>query len=67
VQVEYKCTDFYDRDDEIAIAWNDPAVGIEWPLAEPLLSAKDAAAGTLAELSDRLPTYGSHAPAGQGR
>ena len=57
VQVEYKCTDFYDRDDELALAWNDPEIGIAWPLREPLLSAKDAAAPRLAQVMDRLPVY----------
>jgi dTDP-4-dehydrorhamnose 3,5-epimerase len=50
VHVEYKCTEFYDRDDEVAIAWNDPAIGIEWPLQSPVLSPKDAAARPLAQL-----------------
>jgi len=56
-QVEYKCTGFYEQGDEFAVVWNDPDVGIEWPLAgEPLLSAKDAAAPRLAELAE-LPPY----------
>ena len=55
VHVEYKCTGFYDRTDEVAIAWNDPAIGIEWPIANPTLSAKDSAAPRLAELLERLP------------
>ena len=42
MHVEYKCTDFYDKADELAIAWNDPAIGIAWPIASPTLSAKDA-------------------------
>lgn len=41
---EYKCTDFYDPTDEAAIVWNDPDLAIDWPVAEPLVSAKDAAA-----------------------
>jgi dTDP-4-dehydrorhamnose 3,5-epimerase len=57
VQVEYKCTALYDRDDELAIAWNDPEIGIEWPIANPLLSARDAAAPPLADLLERLPAY----------
>jgi len=57
VHFEYKCTDFYDASDEIAIAWNDPEIGIEWPLDDPTLSAKDAAAPRLAEVLDRLPTW----------
>lgn len=56
-QVEYKCTDFYDRDDEITVVWNDPDVGIEWPVAEPLLSPKDAAAPRLREITELLPEY----------
>jgi dTDP-4-dehydrorhamnose 3,5-epimerase len=37
----YKCTEFYAPDDERGILWNDPGIRIEWPIAEPLLSAKD--------------------------
>jgi dTDP-4-dehydrorhamnose 3,5-epimerase len=55
VHLEYKCTDFYDASDEITIAWNDPDIGIEWPLDDPTLSAKDAAAPRLAEIRDQLP------------
>src|SRR5687767_10871695 len=33
-QVEYKCTDVYDPADEIGIAWNDPAIGIAWPIRQ---------------------------------
>jgi len=55
-EVEYKCTDFYDRSDEIGFRWNDPAVAIAWPTDRPLLSDKDAALPTLAELRPRLST-----------
>jgi len=47
---EYKCTDYYDPSDEGCLIWNDPAVGIEWPLGQPQLSAKDAQGLALAEL-----------------
>jgi dTDP-4-dehydrorhamnose 3,5-epimerase len=53
-EVEYKCTDLYAPGDEIGVRWDDPALGIAWPLGEPLLSAKDAALPTLAELRRRL-------------
>ena len=56
-QVEYKCTELYDPPGELSIAWNDPAIGIEWPVEAPVLSTKDAAAKRLDELSDRLPLY----------
>lgn len=55
VDVEYKCTDFYEPSAEIAIAWNDPQVGVAWPIREPTLSAKDARAPLLREVLDRLP------------
>ncbi len=40
----YKVTDFYDPSDEGAYAWNSPELGINWPVKEPKLSEKDAAA-----------------------
>jgi dTDP-4-dehydrorhamnose 3,5-epimerase len=54
VHVEYKCTEFYDRDDEVAIAWNDPRIGIAWPVREPILSQKDSRARQLAEVATLL-------------
>lgn len=45
----YKTTDYWAPEHERAIAWNDPAIGIDWPFAgEPLLSGKDRAAAPLA-------------------
>jgi dTDP-4-dehydrorhamnose 3,5-epimerase len=42
-EVLYKATDFYAPEDEHCVAWNDPAIGIRWPLqGAPLISAKDA-------------------------
>ena len=54
-QVEYKCTDLYDPDSEIGIAWNDPALAIPWPVRDPILSSRDRGHPTLAEVADRLP------------
>ena len=45
----YKCTDYYCPEDEAAIRWNDPTIGIDWPLEEPQLSAKDSVAPLWAE------------------
>jgi dTDP-4-dehydrorhamnose 3,5-epimerase len=50
----YKCTDYYDKTSERAVAWNDTNIGIRWPTMAPLLSAKDAAAPTLASLDKSL-------------
>jgi dTDP-4-dehydrorhamnose 3,5-epimerase len=54
----YKCSDVYRPDAELGIAWNDPALGIAWPIATPLLSNKDRMYPRLAELPlERLPHY----------
>jgi len=49
----YKCTSIYSPKDEQALMWNDPQVGIEWPLdgIEPTLSAKDQVAQTLDQIA----------------
>ncbi len=46
----YKCTDYYYPEDEGAILWNDPDIGIEWPITQPTLSSKDAQAGYFKDL-----------------
>jgi dTDP-4-dehydrorhamnose 3,5-epimerase len=56
--VQYKCTELYRKDDEIGIAWNDPAIGIDWPLAEPLLSPKDRDAPRLEAILHLLRGHG---------
>jgi dTDP-4-dehydrorhamnose 3,5-epimerase len=48
-EIQYKCTTTYNKDSELAIQWNDPDIGIEWPLADPILSEKDRTAPTLAD------------------
>ncbi len=57
VDVEYKCTDYYDPSDELTVLWNDSAIGIEWPGPEPTLSVRDREARPLAQLMDRLPRF----------
>lgn len=52
----YKCTALYSKQDERAIAWNDPAIGVQWPAKEPLLSARDAEAPPL-NAAPVLPVY----------
>lgn len=48
--LQYKCTDYYDPLDEGSILWNDADMDIDWPLTNPILSKKDAAADRLADL-----------------
>ncbi len=47
----YKCTDFYLPSDERGVAWNDPAIGVDWPLEDiaPIVSERDSAAPLLAD------------------
>jgi dTDP-4-dehydrorhamnose 3,5-epimerase len=47
---EYKCTEVYHPEDEAGVIWNDPDIGIEWPIDNPIVSARDAALPRLAEL-----------------
>lgn len=54
----YKCTDYYDPTSEGVVLWNDPEIGIEWPVDAPLLSERDRTAPPLARVSpERLPSY----------
>lgn len=52
----YKCTRVYVAAHDRCILWNDPQIGIEWPVSNPLLSPKDAAAPPLKE-ANPLPRY----------
>lgn len=48
-EIQYKCTGIYSNKAESGILWNDPAIGIQWPVENPILSKKDEVAQTLAE------------------
>jgi dTDP-4-dehydrorhamnose 3,5-epimerase len=48
-EIQYKCTGVYNSKAESGILWNDPAIGIEWPVRDPILSEKDTKARTLAD------------------
>jgi dTDP-4-dehydrorhamnose 3,5-epimerase len=52
----YKCTDFYAPGDEVGLIWNDPQLGIDWPIDRPILSAKDAILPSFADVLDLLPS-----------
>jgi dTDP-4-dehydrorhamnose 3,5-epimerase len=53
--VAYQLSSLYDPATESGIAWDDPDVGVEWPVDEPLLSERDRSALRLAEVADSLP------------
>ena len=48
-EIQYKCTGIYNSNAESGIRWDDPAIAIKWPVKNPILSEKDAAARTLSE------------------
>jgi dTDP-4-dehydrorhamnose 3,5-epimerase len=48
-EIQYKCTGIYNSKAESGILWNDPQIGIEWPLGDVQLSDKDRKAQTLAQ------------------
>lgn len=58
-EIEYKCTALYDPSDEVGVAWNDPALGIDWAVDDPILSPRDSGHLPLSKLTDRLPVYRS--------
>ncbi len=53
--VAYLLSSPYDPTTESGIAWDDPDVGVEWPVDDPLLSERDKSAPSLAEVADTLP------------
>jgi dTDP-4-dehydrorhamnose 3,5-epimerase len=57
-QLLYKCSNYYDAKDEHGIRWDDPGLGIDWEIGNPLLSEKDSRFPRLAEVSQEfLPRY----------
>ncbi|SDG47599.1 dTDP-4-dehydrorhamnose 3,5-epimerase [Dyella sp. 333MFSha] len=54
----YQCTDLYNAQADGGVRWDDPAIGVDWPISEPLLSDKDRKAPLLADIAeDRLPEF----------
>ena len=53
--VHYKLSSLYDPATEAGIAWDDPEVGVEWPIDEPRVSERDRTAPRLAEIAADLP------------
>jgi len=54
----YLCTAVYDKVADAGVRWDDPAIGVDWPVSAPQLSGKDEAAPLLADVPlDRLPVF----------
>ena len=49
-EMTYKCTSLYEPADDASVLWNDPDIGIQWPIPEPILSPKDIDASRLKDL-----------------
>lgn len=49
-EMAYKCTTLYESADDAGLLWNDPDIGIKWPIDDPVLSTKDEKAPGLADL-----------------
>ncbi len=63
-EIQYSCTDYYDPTSELSIAWDDPAIGIHWPIENPVLSEKDRKGNLLADCPpELLPSYPGQPPA----
>jgi dTDP-4-dehydrorhamnose 3,5-epimerase len=59
----YKCTDLYHPETELGIAFDDPALAIRWPIAEPIVGEKDRKNLTLAKIDQaKLPRYAQGTP-----
>jgi dTDP-4-dehydrorhamnose 3,5-epimerase len=53
--VLYRLSAYFDPELETGIAWNDPEIGIEWPIDDPVLSERDRSAPSLADVAATLP------------
>ncbi len=50
----YKCTDYYAPQSEVTIRWDDPEIGVDWPVEKPIISAKDAEGVLLSQVDRSL-------------
>jgi dTDP-4-dehydrorhamnose 3,5-epimerase len=50
-RVAYKCSTYYNPEDEGGIRWSDPEIGIDWPIKDPILSEKDRILPRLSEIT----------------
>ncbi len=53
--VTYKVTSYYDGAQERGIAWDDPGIGVAWPVADPIVSERDRSNPRLSEIASELP------------
>ena len=59
----YKCSDFYSPESEITVLWNDPDIGVRWPVSAPLVSERDGRGRRLRDIDPaNLPQYAGGVP-----
>jgi len=51
VDILYKCTDYFDPNDEGGLIWNDPDLTIDWPVSDPMINERDSRFPTLKQIS----------------
>jgi dTDP-4-dehydrorhamnose 3,5-epimerase len=52
IEILYKCTDYYHPNDEGGVLWNDPDIGILWPVKEPIIKESDSCFSCLKDISE---------------
>ena len=57
VLLQYVVDEYYSGEDEFGVAWDDPELGVAWPVTDPILSERDRSNPRLAELGASLPPY----------
>lgn len=57
VRMQYMVDAYFDGDDEFGFAWNDPDLGVDWPISSPIVSDRDAAAPSLADVLADAPRF----------
>ncbi|MFN0117587.1 MAG: dTDP-4-dehydrorhamnose 3,5-epimerase [Elusimicrobiota bacterium] len=60
VEIEYKCTDYYDPKSEVSLLWNDPKLAIRWPNGNPILSSKDVGGFSLDEIISKTKHFSQY-------
>ena len=58
VDILYKCTNYFDPYDEGGLLWNDPDLGIDWPIDQPIIHRRDSNFPVLKNISkNQLPSF----------
>ena len=53
-EFQYKCSAYYVKETDVGITWNDPDIGVEWPVSEPIISERDKNNISLAQYKEQI-------------